>query len=128
VTLCLSPIVFPTGDEFQWGEVGEGLVRAHAVVGMFPMAQLVVEPWWLIGVRVHLIELFVVSAMAAVPTKKSVHIEIVVFMEARSVAFPNYGHFTLLSARLFPSPRRSASRDSCPPSSAIDLAAFQPRS
>jgi hypothetical protein len=29
------------------------------------MAQLVVEPWWLIGVRVHLIELFVVSAMGA---------------------------------------------------------------
>jgi predicted permease len=65
VTLCLSPIVFPTSDEFQWGEVGEGLVRAHAVVGMFPMAQLVVEPWRLIGVRVHLIELFVVSAMGA---------------------------------------------------------------
>jgi len=25
VTLCLSRIVLPTGDEFQWGEVGEGL-------------------------------------------------------------------------------------------------------
>ncbi len=24
-----------------------------------------IEPWWLIGVRVHLIELFVVSAMRA---------------------------------------------------------------
>jgi len=38
VTLCLSPISFPTGDEFQWGEVGERLVGAHAVVGVFPMA------------------------------------------------------------------------------------------
>ncbi len=38
VTLCLSPVEFPTGDEFQWGEVGERLVRAHAVVGVFPMA------------------------------------------------------------------------------------------
>jgi hypothetical protein len=38
VTLCLSPMEFPTGDEFQWGEVGEGLVRAHTVVGMFPAA------------------------------------------------------------------------------------------
>ena len=65
MTLCLSPIVFPTGDEFQWGEIGEGLVRAHAVVGVFPIAQRVVEPWWLIGVRVHLIELFVVSARGA---------------------------------------------------------------
>ena len=65
VTLCLSPTEFPTGDEFQWGEVGERLVGSHAVVGMFPMAQLVIEPWWLIGVRVHLVKLFVVSAMGA---------------------------------------------------------------
>src|SRR5579859_5012862 len=38
VTLCLSSVVFPAGDEFQWGEVGERLVRADAVVGVFPMA------------------------------------------------------------------------------------------
>src|SRR5207245_9127826 len=44
VTLCLSPMKFPTGDEFQRSEVGERLVRAHAVVGVFPMAQLVIEP------------------------------------------------------------------------------------
>ena len=38
VTLCLSPLEFPAGDEFQWREVGERLVRADAVVGVFPMA------------------------------------------------------------------------------------------
>src|SRR5258708_36382002 len=65
VTLCLSPISFPTGDEFQWGEVGERLVRAHAVVGVFPMAQLMIELQWLIRVRVHLIELFMVGAVRA---------------------------------------------------------------
>jgi hypothetical protein len=48
-----------------------------------------------------------------VPTKKSVDTEIVAFTEARPVTFPHHGHSTLLSARLFPSPRRSASRDSC---------------
>src|SRR5258708_40055115 len=65
VTLCLSLISFPTGDEFQWGEVGERLVRAHAVVGVFPMAQLMIELQWLIRVRVHLIELFMVGAVRA---------------------------------------------------------------
>src|SRR5438132_13603324 len=65
VTLCLSPMEFPTGDEFQWGEVGERLVRAHAVVGVFPMAQLMIEPQWLVGVGMHLVELFVVRAMRA---------------------------------------------------------------
>src|SRR5258708_29860387 len=65
VTLCLSPISFPTGDEFQWGEVGERLVRAHAVVGVFPMAQLMIELQWLIRVRVHLIELFMVGSVRA---------------------------------------------------------------
>ena len=65
VTLCLSRIVFPTSDEFQWGEISEGLVRAHAVVGMFPMAQLVVKPRWLIGVRLHLVELFMVGTVGA---------------------------------------------------------------
>src|SRR5579859_1439810 len=65
VTLCLSPFVFPAGDEFQWGEVGERLMGAHAVVGVFPMAQLVIEAWWLVGVRVHLVELFMVGAVRA---------------------------------------------------------------
>src|SRR5260370_23270927 len=64
----------------------------------------------------------------AVPTKKSVHIEIVAFTESRPVAFPNHVHSTLLSARLFPSPRRSASRDSCSTPSALGLAAFEPSS
>ena len=65
VTLCLSPMEFPTGDEFQWGEVGERLVGSHAVIDVFPMAQLIIEPWWLIRVRVHLIELFMVGAVRA---------------------------------------------------------------
>jgi hypothetical protein len=64
----------------------------------------------------------------AAPILSLPNIEIVLCMEARPLAFPNHGHFILLSARLFPSPRRSASRDSCHPSSAIDLAAFEPRS
>jgi hypothetical protein len=49
VTLCLSPIVFPTGDEFQWSEISERLVRAHAIVGVFPAAQLLIEPGWVGG-------------------------------------------------------------------------------
>jgi hypothetical protein len=53
VTLCLSP--FPTGDEFGWGEVGKKLVRAHAVVGVLPAAELMIEPRGLIGVGVHLV-------------------------------------------------------------------------
>ena len=65
VTLCLSPKEFPTGDEFEWGEVGERLVGAHAVVGVFPAAELVIEPQGLIGVGVHLVELFVMRAMGA---------------------------------------------------------------
>src|SRR5258705_2467750 len=32
VTLCLSPLEFPAGDEFQWREVGCRLVPADAVV------------------------------------------------------------------------------------------------
>src|SRR5712692_6710566 len=63
VTLCLSPMEFPTGDEFQWGEVGERLEGSHAVIDVFPMAQLIIEPWWLIEVRVHLIELWMVGAV-----------------------------------------------------------------
>src|SRR6266700_769826 len=65
VTLCLSWVVFPTGDEFQWGEVGERLMRAHAVVGVLPTEQLTIQPWRLIGVGVYLIELFVVGAVRA---------------------------------------------------------------
>jgi hypothetical protein len=68
---------------------------------------------------------FVISA---VPTKKSVRIEIVAFMESRPVTFPNHVHFAFLPARLLAIPRRSAGRNSCPPSSAIDLRAFPPRS
>jgi len=38
---------------------------AHAVVGVFPAAQLVVEAERLIGVGMHLIELFVIRAVRA---------------------------------------------------------------
>jgi hypothetical protein len=55
--------------------------------------------------------------------KKSVHIEIISFTESRPVAFPGHLDPTFLSARFFPSSRRSASRDSCSQASAIDLAA-----
>src|SRR5712692_3166633 len=65
VTLCLSPMEFPTGDEFQRSEVGERLVGSHAVIDVFPMAQLIIEPQWLIRVRVHLVKLFMVGAMGA---------------------------------------------------------------
>jgi hypothetical protein len=36
VTLCLSVVVFPPAYEFEWGEVGEGLVWTDAVVGSLP--------------------------------------------------------------------------------------------
>ena len=65
VTLCLRPIVFPTSDEFQWSEVSEGLVRAHAVVGVLPIAELMIEALWLVGVCVHLVELFVMGAVGS---------------------------------------------------------------
>lgn len=65
MTVCLSVIVFPTGDEFQWGEVGEGLVGACAVVGMLPVAQPVTVARWLVVVRVYLVELFMVSTVRA---------------------------------------------------------------
>jgi VWFA-related protein len=68
------------------------------------------------------------AAELLVSTKKSVHIEIVAFTESRPVAFPNHVHSALLCARLFPSPRRSASRDSCSPPSALGPAAFEPSS
>lgn len=63
MTLCLSSLEFPAGDEFQWGEVGERLVRAHAVVGMLPLAELTIEPRGLIRVGMHLVELFMVGAV-----------------------------------------------------------------
>jgi hypothetical protein len=62
----------------------------------------------------------------AVPTRKSILIEIVAFTESRPVAFPDHADRTLLPARLFPSSRCSASRDSCTPASASGLAAFEP--
>ena len=40
MTLCLSEILFPVGDKFQWGEVGKGLVWSDAVVSFLPVAQL----------------------------------------------------------------------------------------
>jgi hypothetical protein len=55
VTLCLSPLEFPTGDEFEWGEVGQGLMGTDAVVGVLPAAELMIEPRGLIGVGVHLV-------------------------------------------------------------------------
>src|SRR5882724_3287309 len=58
--------------------------------------------------------------------KKSILIEIVAFTESRPVAFPDHADRTLLSARLFPSSRCSASRDSCTPASASGLATFEP--
>ena len=63
MTLCLSLFKFPTDDKFVWSEVGQGLVRPNMVVGVFPLAQLAIEEGHLIGVGVHLIELFVVRAM-----------------------------------------------------------------
>src|ERR1700693_1135051 len=65
------------------------------------------------------------GAWALVPTKKSIRIEIVAFMESRSVTFPNHA---FLPSRLLAIQGRSAGRDSRPPSSAIDLRAFPPRS
>src|SRR6267142_5007206 len=63
-----------------------------------------------------------------VPTKKSVHIEIVAFAGPRRVAFSSHSDSTFFSPRLLPSPRRSASRDSCSPASALGPAAFEPSS
>jgi len=63
VTLCLSSFVFPAGDEFQWGEVGEGLVWADGVVDLLPVAELAIEDGQLVRVGLYLVELFVVGAM-----------------------------------------------------------------
>lgn len=43
MTLCLSKVAFPAGDELERSEVGQGLVRSHAVVGFFPAQQLAVQ-------------------------------------------------------------------------------------
>lgn len=41
------------------------MVRAHAVVGVFPMAESMIEPRWLVGVGVHLVELFMMAVRLA---------------------------------------------------------------
>jgi hypothetical protein len=61
-----------------------------------------------------------------VPTKKSVLVEIIAFAKPRRVAFSGHADPTFLSARLFPSARCSASRDSCTSPSAPGLASFEP--
>jgi len=61
-----------------------------------------------------------------VPAKNSVQIEIVAFTEPQPGTFPGHADSTLVSARLFPSSRLSASRDSCTPPSALGPAAFEP--
>lgn len=66
------------------------------------------------------------GAATPLPTKKSILIETVAFTESRPVAFLDHADRTLLCARLFPSSRCSASRDSCTPASAAGLAAFEP--
>src|SRR5882762_11148923 len=63
VTLRLSEVVFPTGDRFQWSEVGKRLVWSDVVVNFLPVSQLTVQSGHLIGLRMHLVELFVVSAV-----------------------------------------------------------------
>src|SRR5467141_2552168 len=63
VTLRLSEVVFPTGDKFQWSEVGKRLVWSDVVVGFLPVSQLTVQSGHPIGLRMHLVELFVVSAV-----------------------------------------------------------------
>jgi hypothetical protein len=65
VTLCLSVRSFPPVQEFEWGEVGQGRMGPDVVVGVFPTAQLLVEASHLDGVRLHLVELFVVRTMRA---------------------------------------------------------------
>ena len=73
MTLGLYEIPSPTSDEFQWDAVSKRavskrLVRAHEVVGTFPAAQLAIDCGRRIGVGVHLIELFVMSAAGALLT------------------------------------------------------------
>ncbi len=72
-------------------------------------------------------QLYVINEQV-VPTKKPVLIEVVAFTVSRPVAFPGHADSTFLSPRLFPSSRRSASRDSCSPPSALGPATFEPRS
>src|SRR6266481_8856055 len=63
VTLCLSEVVFPLGDELEWSEVGQRLMWAHAVVGFLPAEQLAVQHGGLIGFGLDLVELLVVGTI-----------------------------------------------------------------
>src|SRR6266513_2434276 len=76
----------------------------------------------------HALSLLQRLLYAPVPSKKPVLIEIVAFTVSRPAAFPGHADSTFLSPRLFPSSRRSASRDSCSPPSALGPATFEPRS
>jgi hypothetical protein len=58
--------------------------------------------------------------------KSPFSLKLFAFTESRPVAFPDHADRTLFSARLFPSSRCSASRDSCTPASASGLATFEP--
>src|SRR5260370_27205398 len=42
VTLCPFRFAFPLEQELLWSKVSQGLVRAHTVVSIFPVSQLVV--------------------------------------------------------------------------------------
>src|SRR5258708_33753738 len=63
VPLCLSPILFPSSDKFQWSLVGEGLWRTDAVVSLLPALELLVEKGHLGELCKHLIKLLVVGAV-----------------------------------------------------------------
>src|SRR6267143_6085474 len=63
VTLCLSEVAFPLSDELEWSEVGQRLMRAHAVVGFLPAEQLAVQHGGLIGFGMDLVELLVVGTI-----------------------------------------------------------------
>jgi Zn-dependent protease len=74
--------------------------------------------------------LFFVSLLLhelAVPAKKSVLVETIALAKSLRVAFPGHVEPNFFPGRLFSSPFCSASRDSCSPSPAFDLAAFQVR-
>src|SRR6266478_2312584 len=63
VTLCLSEVAFPLGDELEWSEIGQRLMWAHAVVGFLPAEQLAVQHGGLIGFGLDLVELLVVGTI-----------------------------------------------------------------
>ena len=63
MTLCLSEVAFPLGDELEWGEVGQRLMRAHTVVGFLPTQQLAVQRGHLVGLRLDFAEFLVVGAV-----------------------------------------------------------------